>query len=133
MLKVLFIFVKAISIFFSKLAITVNFNPKPFTGENCTSRITQRMRGNKVLRTYFKMLDMAPRNLHRIGTAQHFFKWGGGRGGMTSDFNEWGAEETLVLVSFLGGEKLGGGASTPASPSLSNHYEACDHQMKIIK
>ena len=42
------------------------------------------------------MLDMAPRNLHRTGTAEHFFKW---EGGLTSDFNG-GDEETLVLVSF---------------------------------
>ena len=30
------------------------------------------------------MLDMAHRNLHRTGTAEHFFKWGEG---VTSDFN----------------------------------------------
>ena len=52
---------------------------------------------------------------------------------LTSDFNEWGAEKTLVLVSFLGGKIGGGGCNPPASPSLSNHSEACDHQMKIIK
>ena len=51
--------------------------------------------------------------LRLTGMAEHFPNWG--LGGLTSDFN-WGAEETLLLVSLYFFGKIGGDYSPPSPP-----------------